>query len=127
MFSMFLIIDTIDKKCEVAIYDGRDIDSQKWQWRKDTGTEVLQNIQKLLKKRHKTLQNISTIIVNQGPGSYTGTRVGITIANSLGWSLNIPVTGFSGKFFEAARKIEEKLSKNKLPKNHFPTPIYEKS
>jgi len=110
---MILVIDTTDKECEVGFFDGVNIDRIKWRWRKDTGTEVLQNIDKLLKKRQKKLKNIETIFVNRGPGSYTGTRVGITIANTLGWSLNIPVIGYSGKDFERSR-------------NHFPTPIYEK-
>ena len=110
---MILTIDTTDKECMVGLGDGPKLDIKKWRWKKDTGGEVLHNIQKLLKKHQKNLENIETIFVNQGPGSYTGTRVGITIANSLGWSLNIPVEGFSGKDFRVSKK------------NHFPAPIYE--
>jgi len=124
---MIIVIDTTDKKCEVVFLDGANIDIKKWRWEKDTGGEVLHNIQKLLKKRQKNLKNIETIFINQGPGSYTGTRVGITIANTLGWSLNIPVIGCSGKDFgRFVSQVSVQLSKNKLPKNHFPTPIYEK-
>ena len=122
-----MIIDTTDKKCEVVFSNDANIDRIKWRWRKDTGTELLKNIDKLLKKRRKKLESIKAILVNQGPGSYTGTRVGITIANTLGWSLNIPVIGYSGKDFRRfVSQVSRKLSKNKLPKNHFPTPIYEK-
>lgn len=38
-------------------------------------------------------QDISEISVNQGPGSFTGTRIGVTIANALGFSLDLPVNG----------------------------------
>jgi len=110
---MVLIIDTTDKECIVGLDDGGDFDIKKWHWEKDTGTEALLNIEKLLEKKNRQLQDIGTIFVNQGPGSYTGTRVGITIASTLGWSLNIPVEGFSGKDFRVSKK------------NHFPTPIYE--
>lgn len=123
---MILVIDTTDRECKVGFFDGANIDRIKWCWEKDTGTEVLENIDKLLKKRQKKLKSVKTILVNQGPGSYTGTRVGITIANTLGWSLNIPVFGYSGKDFkEIAKEIFKKLKSGKIPLDHFPTPIYE--
>ena len=34
------------------------------------------------------------IIVCVGPGSYTGVRVGVTVANSMALSLNIPIVGY---------------------------------
>ena len=122
---MLLIIDTTDKECLVGWDDGRKLAIKKWRWEKDTGSEVLDNIQKLLRKHANNLKKIKAILVNQGPGSYTGTRVGITIANSLGWSLNIPVVGYSGRKLSKKNQVFAKLSKNKLSKNHFPTPIYE--
>lgn len=122
---MMLIIDTTDKECRVSIYDGRNIESQKWFWRKDTGTEVLRNIQKLFEKRKKNLKDIKTIAVNQGPGSYTGTRVGITIANTLGWTLNVPVLGYTNKkTADITRSILRKFKNGQLSPGHFPTPKY---
>ena len=122
---MLLIIDTTDKKCEVAIAEPHDIDSIKWLWQKDTGTEVLRNIEKLLKKNNRELKDIKTIAVNQGPGSYTGTRVGITIANTLGWSLKIPVVGYvKKKPADIAGKIYRKIKIGQIPPGRFPTPRY---
>jgi len=37
--------------------------------------------------------DITSIEVNPGPGSFTGTRIGVSIANALGFSLKIPVNG----------------------------------
>ena len=51
---------------------------------------VLELIEKLLKKQSKQLQDITEIQVEIGPGSFTGLRVGIAIANALAWVLNIP-------------------------------------
>ena len=45
----------------------------------------------------KTLQGIE---VETGPGSFTGLRVGVSVANALGFSLRIPVNG---------KKIEAEL------------------
>lgn len=37
-------------------------------------------------------EDIDKIIVVNGPGSFTGIRIGITIAKVYSWSLNIPIT-----------------------------------
>ena len=50
-------------------------------------------INDLLKKHALTIRDVTSISVNSGPGSFTGLRVGVAVANSLGWSLGIPVNG----------------------------------
>lgn len=54
---------------------------------------VLPMIANMLQKQGSTLSDISEIEVNTGPGSFTGLRVGVTIANALGYALKIPVNG----------------------------------
>ena len=69
---MIVIIDTTQKECQVGLADIdniQNIDSIKWLWQKDTGSELLKNLQVLLKKGKKNLQDIKGVIVNQGPGS----------------------------------------------------------
>lgn len=39
------------------------------------------------------LKDIKRVTVNPGPGSYTGIRVGIAVAQIIGYCLNIPVNG----------------------------------
>jgi tRNA threonylcarbamoyl adenosine modification protein YeaZ len=41
----------------------------------------------------KTLSDITEIGVHTGPGSFTGLRVGVTVADTLGFVLQIPVNG----------------------------------
>ena len=50
-------------------------------------------IDNLLKKNDLTLKDLDGIDVFEGPGSFTGLRVGISIANALGFLLQIPVNG----------------------------------
>lgn len=54
---------------------------------------LLPLIVKLLKKEKVAFADLSEIKVARGPGSYTGLRVGVSVANVLGYSLNIPVNG----------------------------------
>ncbi len=54
---------------------------------------VLPLIEKLLKKQQMTLHDLNAISVNPGPGSFTGVRVGVSVANALSFALQIPVNG----------------------------------
>lgn len=54
---------------------------------------VLPMIEALCKKSNLKLTDITEIKVNTGPGSYTGLRVGITVANMLGALLGVPING----------------------------------
>lgn len=54
---------------------------------------VLPLIEKLLAEQHLKFLDISEIEVNTGPGSFTGLRVGIAVATTLGKLLSIPVNG----------------------------------
>lgn len=48
-------------------------------------------IDELLRETKLALPDVTHIYVNTGPGSFTGLRVGVTIANTLGWALGVPV------------------------------------
>lgn len=65
-----------------------------------TSQVLLPLIDNLLKKNRITFFQLTGIKVATGPGSFTGIRVGIAIANTLGWLLGIPVNGKRNKFAE---------------------------
>lgn len=65
------------------------------------GSQVLLPlIEKLLKSQKLEYSDLKGIEVETGPGSFTGLRVGVSVANALGFSLKIPVNG---------KKIESEL------------------
>lgn len=55
--------------------------------------DVLGFLIKCLEKENIQPEDIDEIEVNPGPGSFTGTRVGVSIANALGFALDIKVNG----------------------------------
>lgn len=59
----------------------------------DKSQQVLDLIDQILKKNKKGLKDVTQIEVKTGPGSFTGLRVGVAVANALGWALDIPVNG----------------------------------
>jgi tRNA threonylcarbamoyladenosine biosynthesis protein TsaB len=54
---------------------------------------ILPMIDGILKKHSLRPEDISEIKINVGPGSFTGLRVGIAIANALSFALKVPVNG----------------------------------
>ena len=61
--------------------------------KKGASQRLLPFIVELIEKKRKKLEDIKEIEINTGPGSFTGLRVGVSVANALGWALGIPVNG----------------------------------
>ena len=58
---------------------------------KNTSVETMPLIIKTLKVSKVDKKNLNKIAVCIGPGSFTGTRIGVTIAKTLAYSLDIPI------------------------------------
>lgn len=91
-----LFLDTSTTKFIVGIYHDfnclfLDIDDNN----NDLSSKVLPKIDNLLKKCDLLLDDIDRIIVVNGPGSFTGIRVGVTIAKTLAWTKNIDILTIS--------------------------------
>lgn len=89
-----LFIDTSDNReirVGIKLDDKEDmIVQQSDHWKAQA---VLPLIDQLLRKYLLSINDIESIEVNPGPGSFTGLRVGVAIANALGTWLQIPVNG----------------------------------
>ncbi len=89
---MKLFIDTSKRgEVRVAIESGNK--TYKKSVRSVQSQNVLGLIDRLLKENKLKLSEIRGIKVNTGPGSFTGLRIGVSVANALGFSLKIPVNG----------------------------------
>lgn len=88
-----LIIDTTDnKKTTIKLKTGKKIDKISEESLPKSQTALIL-IGEIIKKNNLIPSDIDKIEVNSGPGSFTGTRVGVAIANALGFSLQKPVNG----------------------------------
>ena len=91
-----LAIDTSTNLLSVALLNKDDILASIQEQTNHNQSELLMpTIQKLFIESNKIIGQLEKIAVAIGPGSYTGLRVGVTIAKTLGYTLNIPVVQVS--------------------------------
>ncbi|MDE1454155.1 tRNA threonylcarbamoyladenosine biosynthesis protein TsaB [Bacillus paralicheniformis] len=104
-----LAIDTSNLTLGVALVkDGKVIAEHISHLKKNHSVRAMPAIDELLKECGLKPSDLTQIAVAKGPGSYTGVRIGVTIAKTLAWSLNIPVKTVSslevlaanGRFFQ---------------------------
>ncbi len=92
---MQLIIDTSSENSLLALNkDGNIIASRTYPHVNNLSATLLPNIQALVKEAGLTFQQLTSIAVGVGPGSYTGTRVGVAVAKTLSFGLKIPLKSF---------------------------------
>lgn len=101
-----LIIDTSSNLLYVGLIDDSKKDFITRVGKNDNAAYLVDHIDQLLKKNNLTINDIETIIVGVGPGSYTGARVGVVVAKTLAYSkgielkqissLNLLSSGYSG-------------------------------
>lgn len=91
-----LIIDTSSKHLAVGIADDHEVlyKVQYLALQKQSELATLE-IEKALKTLDIDSKELSRIIVTKGPGSYTGVRIGLTIAKVMSYVHNIPVCAVS--------------------------------
>jgi tRNA threonylcarbamoyladenosine biosynthesis protein TsaB len=89
-----LVLDTSDnEKITVGLIVNGRKDIQTKNMIHNNAQIILPMIDGILKKHSLKSEDISEIKINVGPGSFTGLRVGIAIANALSFVLKIPVNG----------------------------------
>ncbi len=92
-----LFIDTSsDYLYSGIVIDDKLVSFIKKKFEKDLSKEALPKIIELFDKANITPKDLDKIIVVNGPGSFTGIRIGITIAKTIAWALNINITPISG-------------------------------
>jgi tRNA threonylcarbamoyladenosine biosynthesis protein TsaB len=89
---LILVLRTDKPEAELGLFDdNRRLAYIKWPAHRELAEAIHKKIDQLLKPEGKSLNDIEGIVVFKGPGSFTGLRIGITVANALAYSQKIPI------------------------------------
>ncbi len=94
---MFVLgIDTSNTTLSVALMnDGVVLGEITESTKNDHSKRLMPAIEKLFIDCGKLASDLDLVAVAQGPGSYTGVRIGVTVAKMMAWTLNKPLVGVS--------------------------------
>ncbi len=94
--STILAIETSGKYCSVAlIKDGLAEFSKEDEIEMNHARAIAPFVDECMKEARRRDWKIDAVAVSMGPGSYTGLRIGLSMAKGLCYSLNIPLIGIS--------------------------------
>lgn len=80
-------------------------------------------LEKFLKHQNVKPKDLTKVVVCSGPGSFTGIRVGVALAQALGFALNIPVVAIpKSKVPKDIRKLGSIKSGKTLVMNYGQKP-----
>lgn len=87
-----LNIETATKVCSVALFDGEELIAVKETGGSYSHAENLHLfVEDVMQQAGMTLKELDAIAVSQGPGSYTGLRIGVSAAKGLCYALGKPL------------------------------------
>ncbi len=95
--AFLLAIETTTKNCSVALFENSNLLCLS-EYKSDNyshAEKLTFFIQEVIKKTNLTLKEIDGIALSKGPGSFTGLRIGTSVAKGLCYSLGIPLVSTS--------------------------------
>jgi tRNA threonylcarbamoyladenosine biosynthesis protein TsaB len=94
---LILTIRTDRPEAELGLFqDGAKLAYSKWHAHRELAETIHSKIKELLGSQNCGLGDLEAVAVFRGPGSFTGLRIGISVANTLADSLGIPVVSGTG-------------------------------
>ena len=93
---LLLAFETSAKAASVALFKGKTLLGEQYQNTGLTHSQTLMVMaEDLLKQCGKTPQDVEAVAVANGPGSFTGVRIGVAAAKGFAWGADIPLYGVS--------------------------------
>ncbi|MCC5853911.1 MAG: tRNA (adenosine(37)-N6)-threonylcarbamoyltransferase complex dimerization subunit type 1 TsaB [Alkalimonas sp.] len=90
-----LALDTSTEACSVALLDGSELLTLDEVCPQQHSKRVLPMVQQLLTDSGLSLTQLDGLVFGKGPGSFTGVRIGVGVAQGLAFGADIPVYGVS--------------------------------
>lgn len=110
---LILTIRTDKPEAEIGLFNNdTKLAYSTWQAHRQLAETIHLKIKELLESQGHSLSDLGGIIAFRGPGSFTGLRIGLSVANALAYSLEIPIVARTGKDWlkQAAAEINKGMN-----------------
>ena len=107
---MIILFDTSTPICKISLTDGNNRTDKQWSSDRTLAKNLLSYLKDIIDEDNKTWNDIDAIGVFEGPGSFTGLRIGLTVANTIADAQNIPIVGGRGDNWQDV--VVDKINKN---------------
>lgn len=95
---MIMTLKTASPTTELQLLklDGTVVLEDVWKSDRQLSSQLLEHLSDLLGRQHLTWDAVTGLIVFRGPGSFTGLRIGVTVANAIAYAQEVPIVGTMG-------------------------------
>ena len=125
MIDNFLIINCIGKDDKLGLRINKDFFIHKLNNVKNNNDKLVFEIINFLKNHNAKIDDNFSVIVNQGPGSFSGIRISLAVAKGLEISKKVQLYGYNNEDLrEFNQENINKLLKSKLSEKKLIKPIY---
>lgn len=90
---MILFLHTATPVCQLSLKQGDQIFEYEWESGRELASGLLGYIQDRLAEHDASWKDIDGIVAYQGPGSFTGLRIGLTVLNTFADAEKVPIIG----------------------------------
>ncbi|HIC46825.1 MAG TPA: tRNA (adenosine(37)-N6)-threonylcarbamoyltransferase complex dimerization subunit type 1 TsaB [Methylophaga aminisulfidivorans] len=102
-----LALDTCTEMCSVAILKNGELFEQSLLTQRGHSEKILGMLDEILSQADCRLADMDCIAFGRGPGSFTGVRVGVSVAQGIAFAAKLPVVPVSTLAAVAQRAIDE--------------------
>lgn len=96
MGQFYLALESATKLCSVALFEDDQLIAKLEEGGSYSHAEKLATfVDQLLDQNQKSVSDLSAVAVSAGPGSYTGLRIGLSLAKGLCFAADLPLIAIS--------------------------------
>lgn len=116
---MILTLRTDKPESEVGLFapNGEQLAYKTWEAHRRLSETLMSTVEQLLENQGATFGDVTGIVFYEGPGSFTGLRIGASFANALRYSLGVPGVNAKGDSWqqEGAAQVSKGVDQALLP------------
>lgn len=95
---LILTVRTDQPEAELGLFENKaKLAYSVWPAHRRLAETIHAQIKEIMESQNRRLEDLEGLVVFQGPGSFTGLRIGLSVANALAYGLRIPIVAAAGK------------------------------